>query len=194
MIKRILCCLMCLSVFLFCGCNSSHKIDTAAIIENITVDERDGKTVYIFYVLKSGDEPRGIGVEADSFEEACSLAADKYIPNLSLAKLELLLINREISGRVLERDAAYIATQPSFSPNAYVALCDKKTVELLEKDNNYVPALIENQLVLFKNNNKDAGIDFLSIYNNLFSKNAERIKAAYISFDGELNVQSVEIP
>ena len=117
------------------GCAETRQIESAAIIENVSVDRRDGRLVYTFYRLTSDDKPWGISVCAQSFEEACRSASAAYIPNLSLAKLELLLISEDASEAVIQTDLPYISTQPFFSPVAYVTLCDDGTMEAFEKTN-----------------------------------------------------------
>ena len=115
------------------GCKSSHKIETASIIENVSVHKQDGQLVYTFYILTDSDTPNAVAISANSFEEAQSLAAEKYIPDMSLSKLELLLIEKEACNDVMQSDIEYISTQASFSPIAYVALCDEATIRLIEE-------------------------------------------------------------
>ena len=101
---RRLLCIVCSMVFLLTGCSNSRQIESAAIIENVTVDRQDGKLVYTFYRLTSGDAPWGIAVSAKNFEEACRLASEAFIPNLSLSKLELLLISEDAAETVMTTD------------------------------------------------------------------------------------------
>ena len=82
---RRLLCIVCSMAFLLTGCSNSRQIESAAIIENVTVDRQDGGLVYTFYRLTSGDTPWGIAVSAKSFEEACRRASlsdfiRKHIP------------------------------------------------------------------------------------------------------------------
>ena len=100
------------------GCNNSRQIETASIIKNVSVDRRGGQVVYTFYRLSSSEKPWGIDVPADSFEQACALARERYIPNLSLAKLELLMLSEDVYRQVMQDDVDYISTQASFSPIA----------------------------------------------------------------------------
>ena len=88
--------LLCLMLPLFSGCQSSRKIETASIIENVSISESGGQIYYTFYVLSSGDKPKGIRIPSDSFESACLFAEKEYIPNLSLSKLELLMIEDSV--------------------------------------------------------------------------------------------------
>lgn len=177
---------------LFSGCSNARQIETASIIENVSVCKQDGKTVYTFYRLTSGDEPWGIDIRADSFEEACGLADREYIPNLSLAKLELLLIGDDVYEEVMQRDVDFISTQPSFSPIAYVTLCDGGTMKQFRKDNR-VQRLIEEQLILLKKNNPEVCINYLSIFNHFADKERGGFTVPYINSDKELKVSEFSV-
>ena len=50
--------LLCLMIPLLSGCQSSRKIETASIIENVSISESGGQIYYTFYVLSSGDKPK----------------------------------------------------------------------------------------------------------------------------------------
>lgn len=185
---RLLCivCSMALALLLT-GCSNSRQIESAAIIENVSVDRQDGRLVYTFYRLTSGDKPWGISVSAESFEEACKRASGEYIPNLSLSKLELLLISEDAAQAVMKTDLPYVATQPFFSPVAYLTLCDDRTMEEFEKTNR-TQQLIEQQLILLKNHNPSVSIDYLSVFNHLAAGREEGFPVAFIYSEKELKV------
>lgn len=184
---RRLLCIVCSMVFLLTGCSNSRQIESAAIIENVTVDRQDGRPVYTFYRLTSGDEPWGIAVSARSFEEACRLASEEYIPNLSLSKLELLLISEDAADAVMTTDLPYISTQPFFSPVAYLTLCDDRTIEAFRKTNR-TQRLIEQQLILLKNHNPSVSIDYLSVFNHLAADRAEGFLVPFVYSEKELKI------
>lgn len=186
--RRMLCivCSMVLSLLLT-GCNNSRQIESAAIIENVSVDRRDGRLVYTFYRLTSDDKPWGISVCAQSLEEACRSASAAYIPNLSLAKLELLLISEDASEAVIQTDLPYISTQPFFSPVAYVTLCDDGTMEAFEKTNR-AQRLIEQQLLLLKHQDPAVNIDYLSVFNHLAAGREEGFLVPFVYSEKELKV------
>lgn len=184
--------LMCITALMLGGCNNSRQIESASIIENVSVDEKDGQRVYTFYLLTSDEKPWGISVVANSFEEACGLAKEQYIPNLSLAKLELLMINEKIYSDVMQKDVEYISTQPSFSPIAYVTLCDSGTMKKFGETNR-TQMLIEDQLVMLKKNNPDVNINYLSIFNNYANKDEDEFMVPYVSSDNELKVSEFKI-
>ena len=121
-------------LLLLTGCQSARRIETAAVIENVCVQKSGGQLCYTFYRLTDSEKPDSVAVPASSFEEARRLAESSYIPHMTLAKLELLLIEQSVSREVMENDVAYIATQASFSPTAHVALCDEKTLQRLRRD------------------------------------------------------------
>ena len=184
--------LLCLMLPLFSGCQSSRKIETASIIENVSISESGGQIYYTFYVLSSGDKPKGIRIPSDSFESACLLAEKEYIPNLSLSKLELLMIEDSVLEYTLKNDIEYISAQPFFSPVAYVTLCDKKTTERFDEDTG-VQDLIEEQLILLKNNNPEVSIDYLSVFNRFASGKTDDFTVGYVTCEDELKISERKI-
>lgn len=189
--KKICILLLSLSLCLFTGCQNSRQIESAAIIENVSVDLDGNDTVYTFYRLSDHEKPWGVSVKADSFEKAGELAEREYIPNMSLAKLELLMINEKISREAIKRDIEYIATNSSFSPIAYVTLCDKKTMKMLDSDSE-VQDIIEEQLILLKNEKTEACINYLSVFNS-FERKGEEFYVPLIGYDGEIKVKAQKI-
>ena len=177
---------------MFSGCDNSRQIETASIIKNVSVDRRGGEVVYTFYRLSSDEKPWGIDVPADSFEEACLLAEEKYIPNLSLAKLELLMLSEDVYRDVMRDDVDYISTQASFSPIAYVTLCDDGTIDRI-RETNRTQTLIEEQLLLLKKNNPSVNINYLSIFNKFAGEGGDSFKVPFISSEKELKVREIEI-
>ncbi len=184
--------LLCLILPVFSGCQSSRKIETASIIENVSISEDNGQIYYTFYVLSSGDKPKGIRIPSDSFKSACLLAEKEYIPNLSLSKLELLMIEDSVLEYTLKNDIEYISAQPFFSPVAYVTLCDKKTIEKFD-ENNAEQDLIEEQLILLKNNNPEVCIDYLSVFNHFASDRISDFTVGYVTCEHELKISERKI-
>ena len=172
---------------LMTGCSASRQIETAAIIENVSVHRQNGELVYTFYRLTSGDTPWGVDIRADSFEQACELAQNQYIPNITLSKLELLMIEESLIDRVLKTDIEYISTQPSFSPSAFVTLCDRKTLEKFAESTREQD-IIEEQLILLKKNNPAVNINYLSVFNHFETKKTSEFLVGTVSFDGELKI------
>ena len=191
MLKKLASMLVCLPLIL-CGCKNSHRIETAAIIENVSVEADGGQIYYTFYLLSDSETPGCVSVPASSFEEARKLAQKEYIPNMSLAKLELLLIRKDVDTDVLKKDIEYISTQASFSPVAYVALCDGKTLEKM-KSSADAKEWIERQIILCKNNNPDVNINYLSVFNSYSRGNKKGFRVPLITAEGELKVSVVTI-
>ena len=191
MLKKII---IILSVFplVLGGCKSSHKLETASIIENVSVHKQDGQLVYTFYILTDSDTPEAVAIHANSFKEATELAGEKYIPDMSLSKLELLLIEKEACNDIMQSDIEYISTQASFSPIAYVALCDDATIKQLNKKTS-VQESVESLIILCKKNNPEVKTDYLSVFNS-YAKKKGGFKVPYISAENELKVSAVEIP
>ncbi|MBQ4170304.1 MAG: hypothetical protein II709_07435 [Ruminococcus sp.] len=190
--SRGICIVLSILALLLTGCSASRQIETAAIIENVSVHRQNGELVYTFYRLTSGDTPWGVDVRAESFEQACRLAKEAYIPHLSLAKLELLLIEKEVYEDVMESDVDFISTQPSFSPIAYVTLCDAETMEQIRRTNR-VQRVIEEQLILLKKNHPEVSINYLSIFNQFAREDGESFTVPLVSSEKELKVSEFEI-
>ena len=184
--------LICLSSVLLSGCQTSRKIETASIIENVSISAEDSRVCYTFYILSSDEKPKGIRIPADSFGEARKLAESEYIPNLSLSKLELLLIEDSLSDRALESDIEYISTQPSFSPSAYVALCDRNTLEAFSRTAGG-QRLIEEQLTLLKKNDPSVCVNYLSVFNRFASSKTKYFTVGYVTCDGEMKISAKKI-
>lgn len=181
--RKICILLLSFSLLLFSGCRNSQMIESAAIIENVSVSRENGSTVYTFYRLTDSEKPWGVSVRADSFEQACALAEEKYIPNLSLRKLRLLMLGEDVYNEVLQRDAEYISFNSSFSPLAYFTVCDAETLKRVAGEER-VQNLIEEELILLKNNNPEVDVNYLSVYNSL--ENDSELLVPHIGYDGEL--------
>ena len=191
MIKRLIT-VIALIALTMTGCKSSHKIETASIIENVSVHRQDGRLTYTFYILTDSDSPEAVAIPADSFEEATKLAQQKYIPDMSLNKLELLLIEKDVCGDIMQSDIEYMSTQASFSPIAYVAVCDGETIKLMNKKTS-VQESIESLIILCKKNNSGVKTDYLSVLNSYAGKKDSRFKVPFVSAKNELRVSTFEI-
>ena len=155
--------ILCLVPMLFAGCKYSHRIESASVIENVSVESKSGQLFYTFYLLTDSDEPEAVEIPADSFKEARSLAGSRYIPNMTLAKLELLLIAENVDREIMRGDIEYISTQASFSPIAKVALCDGGALAKVRKSVS-AQTMIEKQIILCKNNHPEVNSDYLSVF------------------------------
>lgn len=182
---------ICASLFLS-GCQSSRKIETASIIENVVISNQNGEAEYTFYILSDSQKPRGISISADSFKSACRLAGEEYIPNLSLSKLELLMIEDCLVFSRLKQDIEYISAQPSFSPMAKVAVCDKKTTEEFAGDT-AAQDMIEEQLILLKKNNPEVKLDYLSVFNNFESEKTRDFTVGYVTCEKEFKISEMKV-
>ena len=86
-----------------------------------------------------------------------------------------------------ESDIEYISTQPSFSPSAFVTLCDRKTLEKFAESTREQD-IIEEQLILLKKNNPAVNINYLSVFNHFETKKTSEFLVGTVSFDGELKI------
>ena len=92
----------------------------------------------------------------------------------------------------MKNDIEYISAQPFFSPVAYVTLCDKKTIKKFDEDNG-VQDLIEEQLILLKNNNPEVSIDYLSVFNRFASGKTDDFTVGYVTCEDELKISERKI-
>lgn len=183
--KKLILLLICAVGLIMSGCSDSRRIDTASLAETVAVDEKDGKTVYTFYIISSDDEVNSISVPAGSFKEAYILAKDRYIPDLSLAKFELFVVNEKIYKNTLISDLDFMSGQYFISPQSYVTLCDDNTMEILAKSKE-TPKQIEEHILLLNNKNKAVNITSLSIFNNFASSKNKDFYVSYINSENEL--------
>lgn len=183
MLKKLLSLLCVLLLLLSAGCQNARQIETASVIENVSVQEENGQTVYTFYLLGDSARSEAVAVPARSFEAAVGLAERSYIPHLTLAKLELLLIERGVSREVLRRDIAYIAGESGFSPVARLALCDAKTLLRLRQKSSS-QELIANQIDRLQQDNPQIVTDYLSVFNAY--ERGEAFSIPLITCEGDL--------
>ena len=111
---------------------------------------------------------------------------------MSLAKLKLMLINEDIADEELFEDVSFAASEAVFSPLCYVSLCDGGVLRQM-KERKDLPELIENELILIKNNNRDANIDFLSVFNSFASNQENNFAVTYINSGRELKAEKMNI-
>ncbi len=192
MIKKLLCIMLSLLSVFATGCTSSKQIDKASIVETVTVDEKDGQKVYTFYLLSGEEKPKSVAVPSDNFKNACDLAKEKYIPNLSLAKFELYSVNEKIYSDVLTDDMKFISEQAYFSPVAYVTLCDSETLKKFSEEKE-TAVEIEEHLSLLNRKDKQVSIDCLSIFNNFSNTKSGELLVSYINSKNELKAETVKI-
>lgn len=194
MSKKLISLALALLAILFCmsGCSDEKRIDKAAIAERVVVAEQDGRITYSFYLLGSDDKPESVAVEADSFEEACSLAKKQYIPNLSLAKLGLYLADEKIYSQAMQKDIDFLAKDYIVSPNLILAVCDDSTMKNISEEKN-LPEKIENYIILNKKNNPQVSVNLLSIFNKFYSPDLNEFDISYINSEQELKVSSIKI-
>lgn len=191
MLKKLMAVFFCLALFMLSGCSESRRIDTAALAEDVTVDSINGQTIYSFYLLSSDEAPWAIDIPADSFEQACKLARQKYIPNISLPKIKMLMINSNIYKQTMRRDIEYISTQAAFSPIMNVTLCDSGTIKAMKEDKR-VPEIIENELRLIKEDTDRISTNCVSVFNSIVN-DKDGFAVSYISSDTELKIDTINI-
>ena len=178
--------------FTLTGCQSSHRVETAAVIENVSVRPSRNGVCYTFYRLSSDEKPQKTEISASSFEEACEKAENGYIPHLTLAKLELMMIDKSLADSVMRPDIEYISARTYFSPIAYVALCDGEALEKIDADNR-LQSDIRERLILCRKNNPDVKLDYLSIFNSCEKNSPSGFRIACINSDKELKAEPVRV-
>ena len=66
-------------VLILGGCTNSNRIDTSSLVQTVTAENKSGKTVYNFYLLKNCEDVQGVSVEADSLEKAVKICAENAV-------------------------------------------------------------------------------------------------------------------
>lgn len=173
------------------GCSDDARIDRAAMAQAVTVRKTDGGADYTFYTLSSDDEG-AITVNAQNFEEAAAIAKDGYAPNLSLARLEILIYEDKIGFEFMQRDFEYISADYRLSPLITVALADERAFEGFAEKSRSFEAL-EEQIILLKNENADIDYKLLSVYNKNKSDNPQGVIMPYITGEGQMKCEILKI-
>lgn len=179
-------------IILLSGCSYETRIDKASIAETVTVQKGKDGFIYSFYMLSDSDVPEFISVEGADFEQVCTMAREKYIPDLSLTKLELFIVSDEVYNSVLYDDVSFMASQYYISPRAYVVAADDKTMEFISESKE-APEKIEKHIVLQKNKNDDIKVNLLSIFNNFTVNENTDFNIFYINSDKELKTSPIRI-
>ena len=105
-------------VLILGGCTNSNRIDTSSLVQTVTAENKSGKTVYNFYLLKNCEDVQGVSVEAESLEKAVISAKKAYIPMLTLSKLELYLIDSNLGEKNSQnRYKLYFKSKQNFTFN-----------------------------------------------------------------------------
>lgn len=184
--KIILLCLAFLICVLLSGCDYSGAIDNAAIVQMISAEKYDDKINYTFFILDSSDKKSKVTIKADSLKQAYTYAQQKYIPNVSMSKFELFVVNENLYKEMLIKDICFMSSQYSISPCVYVTLCADGYLEFLSEADNAVKQT-ENSIMLIKNNNKDVSVNSLSIFNSISSSDSGIICMPCINSNKEIN-------
>ncbi len=192
MYRKIITLLLCAAVLLLSGCSDEKRIDKASIIETVAVSTHNGKTDYTFYVLESSDAPKGIAIEANSFKQAYLLAKEKYIPDISLSKLELIAVDEDVNYSALKADIKFISAQYTISPRTYIALCDEQTLEEFSQEKDFSQT-VEKRVEGLKQKNKLVKTDALGVYNCIENEGKAELYLPLVNSYEELNVSSVKI-
>lgn len=189
--KSVLClCLLC--VFIFSGCRASHQLETASIVQSVTVARHNGQLCYTFYCLSPDEKPPKTVVPAPSFEKACQKAREQYIPHLTLAKLNLLMVHRELAADVLLRDMDYIAGQSDFSPVTHVCVGDSAALEAMDSSTKQHREA-EQLLLLCRRRYPRVKLSYLSVFNSLHKKEDNSLELACLISEKELKVEPVTV-
>lgn len=196
MIKKIVLLLFIFLIsILFSGCDYSSSIDKASIVQMITVEKSDDKSNqkfnYTFFLLNGSDKNSKVSINANSLNQACALAQKKYIPNVTLSKFELFVVNENLYKDILKKDLYYMSSQYSISPCVYVTLCTDGYLEFLSEADDAVKQT-ESSIMLLKNNISDSNINSLSIFNSINSTDCGTICMSCINSNKEVNEKYID--
>lgn len=192
MIKKFLIGLICLLMIFLQGCKSSKQIDVASLAETVTINQTSDGLSYTFYIIDSGNAKNPVSIKANSLSDAVQKAKMSYIPNLSMSKLELLLINENAYLQVMRSDIAFVSSRYDISPLLYVSLCDDGTMKFFSKNKEGLKT-IEDHIMLLKNKNDKVKTNSLSIYNSFAGDNKREFYVSYINSKNELKAEPYSI-
>lgn len=192
MIKKTLVSIMCLLMMFLQGCKSSKQIDVASLAETVTINQTADGLSYTFYIIDSGNAANSVSITAKSLSDAINQAKNSYIPNLSLSKLELLLINENAYSEILKSDIAFVSSRYDISPLSYVSLCDNHTMKIFSKAKDGLNT-IEEHIMLLKNKNNEVKINSLSIFNSFAGDDKKEFYVSYINSNNELKAEPYSI-
>lgn len=187
MIKYGLCSVLIIILLMFSGCSDDKRIDKALLAETVSVSVDKQNFEYTFYMLGSEDKVKSVSIKANSFSQAYFRAKEKYIPNLSLAKLELFIFDEKISYDKLKSDVEYVAHSDSISPLAMITLADGKAIKYVNETKE-APENIKQLIFQIKKKLPKLRNNILSIFNNFNRRTSEIFCVPYINSDKELNV------
>lgn len=179
-------------IFTLSGCSYETRIDKASIAETVTVEKGENGFVYSFYMLSDSEEPESVSIEGEDFEQACAMAKQKYIPDLSLTKMELFIVSNKVDNHILYDDVSFMASQYYISPRAYIAAADDNTMKFISESKK-APQKIEKHIILQKKEDKENSVNLLSIFNNFTDNENSDFNIFYISSDKELKITPIRI-
>lgn len=174
------------------GCSYETRVDKASIAETVTVQKSENGFVYSFFILSTDEEPKFVSIEGSNFDHACIMARQKYIPDLSLTKLELFVVSEDVYSQTLYDDVRFMATQYYISPRTYVAIADSETMNFISESKDATEK-IKKYIILNKNKNKETNENLLSIFNNFAHNKKLDLNISYINSDNELKVSPIKI-
>ncbi|MEE0913225.1 MAG: hypothetical protein U0L76_01395 [Ruminococcus sp.] len=192
MFKKLLSVTLGISMIFLSGCAGTKQIDKASLAETVIVSEENGQIYYTFYLLSGDETPYSISVPSSSFKEACKLAREKYIPELTLTKFELYVLNENLQSALLKKDVKFMSEQWYFSPNIYVTLCDNNTAEIFSYDKS-APEIVETHLIHLKNKVSNVSINSLSIFNNFSDNKTKELSVSYINSEKEIKAEILKL-
>lgn len=174
------------------GCSYETRIDKASIAETLTVQKGKNGFLYNFYMLSNSNAPEFVSIEAPSLEQACAMAKQRYIPDLSLTKLELFIVSDEVYSDILYNDVNFMTTQYDISPRTYVGVADEATMNFISESKE-APEKIEKYIILQKNKTKELNVNLLSIFNSFTDNRNSEFNISYINSDKELKITPIKI-
>ena len=191
MFRKVLCLIIPLSL-LFSGCTGTREIDKASIVETITVKLQEGEMEYGFYLISDSEKVKSISIKADSFQNACKSAQDKYIPNIVFDKINLILFDENLNKKSLINDINFITHQSDLSPLIYISVCDTDTLKRMEKEKD-MPEQLRYHIDMLKKKENKVHIYSLSIFNYINSDKSSYLYITSIKSKDEITANSLKL-
>ena len=185
-------CLIIPILLILSGCAATKQIDKASIVESITVSLEKGKREYTFYLIDDSKKVKSTSIKADSFQDACKLAQDKYIPDVVFEKINLILFDEIVYEDTLLDDIEYISHQADLSPLLYISVSDSETIKKMKKDKE-MPEQIRNHIDILKKKENKVHIYALSIFNRIYTGKYSNLYLTFIKNKDEITANSLKI-
>ena len=188
--KKLILLFILILVFILPGCSDNTRIDRAEVVKCITAQDAWGKNIYTFHLLTDEKEP--VSVEAVDYVQAMENVKKDYLPDLSLARLEIIIYEENFDKNTMFNDLTRIKRDYSVSPSVKLSLADKKTFAKIEENESNIDEYKE-AIIRKENENEEVVSELLSVYNKNNNYSSLQIVMPLITSEGIVESKNIEI-